>query len=113
MLTAPRVRVLAQPSLAYHHQLESEEESRLAAQKVALGPAGKMEAGARLEAALQSQVSPPEHVLNSVPKADVDKIIFRRLKSYNFSSLEQPKGFALRDIPFRIHVDDLDSQFVR
>ncbi len=44
---------------------------------------------------------------------DVNKIAFRHLTHYNATSATQPAGFDLQSLPFRFHLDDIASQFVR
>ena len=38
---------------------------------------------------------------------------YRKLDSYNYTSKVQPENFDLKSIPFRFHLDDINSQFVR
>ena len=56
---------------------------------------------------------PPPEVLKTVPVADVDFIKFRKMNYFNHSTVDQPTGFKLSDIPFSFQFDDVNSQFVR
>jgi hypothetical protein len=109
----PRVRVLAYPSKAFDEELQRTEADRVEKQKQTLGPEGIKAAGNAIAEAIASQKLPPPAVLEAVPVADVDKIMFRKLTYYNYTTEPQPKGFDLRSIPFKFHLDDLKSQFLR
>ena len=64
-----------------------------------------------LEDALESQTLPPNDVLTKIPLGDVEKIQFRSLNSYN-RTLNTGNLFNFSGIPFKIHIDDVKSQFV-
>jgi hypothetical protein len=83
------------------------------AQVEALGPEGLEAAGRKIESALKSQHLPPDHVLRSIPVADVDSITFRSFAYYNQTSEAQPPEFDLRSVPFPFYLDDMKSRFVR
>lgn len=112
----PRVRVEARPSQKLVGEMAAAERERTEEQRRRLGPEGLEEAGKRVAEAVASQRQPPNSVLEAFPVADVGGIIFRRLSSHNATSVGSrpaPGGFALGSVPFRMHLDDVDSQFVR
>ena len=51
-------------------------------------------------------------VLERIPLGDVDTIQFREFHSYN-RTLNSDKLFDFSDIPFKIHIDDVNSNFVQ
>ena len=56
---------------------------------------------------------PPQEVLTSIPVAPVEDIAYRKLEFFNYTTKKQPKNFDLKSIPFKFHLDDLNSQFIR
>ena len=78
-----------------------------------MGEEGLKAAGETLRAAIGASVDPPASVLETFPLADTESIRFLPLTSYNYTSDAQPGGFDLRAVPFRFHVDEIDSQYVR
>ena len=125
---SPKILLLGYPSAAYNKELLSNETERTMKQIESLGPSNLELAGLKVEKAIQSQAFPPNNVLASVPMANVTSITYRKLTYYNYTSLgggndgdsfKEPivdtisSRFHLRDIPFRFHFDDINSQFVR
>ncbi len=111
--SGPRVRVAGVPSEEYRDRLAEEEKERLRRQKEELGEDGMREAGERLLGAISSARDPPASVLETFPLADTESIRFLPLTSYNYTSEAQPDGFDLRGMPYRFHLDEVDSQYVR
>ena len=48
-----------------------------------------------------------------MPVADATSITFRPFRYFNYTTESQPEFFDLRSVPFRFHVDDAKSHFVR
>lgn len=111
--SGPRVAILAYPSQKLGLELEQNETARLEKQREDLGEQGLIEAGKKVSDAVASQILPSREVLESVPVADVTKIKYRTLEYYNYTTENQPKGFPLRDIPFKFHIDHIKSSFVK
>ena len=91
----------------------SDENKRVEAQIEKLGPDGLEKAENSITEAIKSQLLPPPEVLKTVPVADVDFIKFRKMNYYNHSTIDQPTGFELTEIPFSFQFEDVNSQFVR
>ena len=64
-----------------------------------------------LETALESQTLPGNDILTQIPLGDVEKIQFRSLNSYNRTH-NAGNLFNFSGIPFKIHIDDVNSKFV-
>merc|ERR1719354_1339719 len=80
-------------------------------QKEELGPEGLVKQMELIENAIESQKLPSNEVLNKIPLGDVNAIKFRPIESYNRS---RPTPLLQFDaIPFKIHVDDVLSEFVQ
>ena len=91
----------------------SDEKARLEEQKARLGPEGLAAAGEKVKAAIASKQLPPQSVLESVPVANAANIKFRTMRYFNYTTDEQPEEFPLKTIPFRFHLDDIQTQFVK
>ena len=128
-MTTVQVAVAGRPSKDRAAELIAAEEERMEMQVKQLGPAGLQQAGQRVEQAIASQELPsmkvtriqisdkPDpllclQVLERIPLGDVDTIQFREFHSYN-RTLNSDKLFDFSDIPFKIHIDDVNSNFVQ
>jgi len=76
-----------------------------------LGPEGLKEKERLIEEALESQMLPGMDVLTKIPLGDVDSIQFRQFQSYN-RTLNENKLFNFSQLPFKINIDDVNSEFV-
>ena len=103
-----RVMVKAKPSKSF--KIEKE---RLKKQKEKLGEKGLEEAKKLLEDAVAKKNKPPQDVLMKMPMADASKIVFRNLESFNYTTSEQPREFALKASPYPFYLDNVASQFVQ
>jgi len=110
-INTPKIYIKGIPSKAKQEMLIREEEKRIDEQKAQLGDEGLMKKQEILEAAISSQNLPSNQVLNKIPFGDVSKIKFRNLNSFN-RSLPSPL-VDFKDIPFKIHIDDVKSKFVQ
>lgn len=84
--------MLSYPSKEANQKLEDGEKRRLTEQRDRLGAAGLAAAGERVKAAVASQILPPTEVLESIPVADINKIVYRSIESYNTTTAAQPQG---------------------
>ena len=105
------IAVEAKPSLKLSTDYTEMEEARTKKQIEDLGPEGMEKKKQELEAALESQMLPSNEILTKIPLGDVEKIQFRSLNSYN-RTLNPGNLFNFSGIPFKIHVDDVNSKFV-
>ena len=78
-----------------------------------MGPEGLEQAGRRSERPLPAKSFHQTQFCKSIPVADVNSITYRKLECYNYTTVKQPEGFDVKDLPFRFHLDDINSQFVR
>jgi Zn-dependent M16 (insulinase) family peptidase len=106
------VAVEAHPSIQLTEKHQKEEEEREAGQIKELGKEGLAAREAELQAALKSQVLPGEDILTKIPLGDVEKIQFRELRSFN-RTLNPGGVFDFDKIPFKFHIDDVNSKFVQ
>jgi len=106
------VGVMGHPSIALAQKYQKDEEERIKRQIEALGEKNLALKAKELKAALDSQVLPGNDILTKIPLGDVDKIEFRNLSSFNRTQNEKGK-FNFSAIPFKIHVDDVNSKFVQ
>jgi len=97
------------PSIRKLEQLKREEKKRIDSQKKNLGQKGLNEKKDLLEKAIESQKLPSNEVLESIPFGNVDTIKFRSFKSYNYTS---DTVISFKDIPIKLHLDDIKSNFV-
>ena len=111
-VNSPKVVVLGKPSSDLVRNLTDVEESRIIDQVEALGKEGLAEKGKILEEAIESQELPGMDVLTKIPLGDVDSIQFRPFESYN-RTLNAKKMFDFSQLPFKIHVEDVNSNFVQ
>ncbi len=113
-LTGPRVQVRVRPCSARTVQKKEEEKRRLKERKERLGEEGLRRLKEELDAAVGNATRPPDAVMDGFPAADAGKIHFWPLESYNRTQCRQPGGGVdLGEIPFRFHLDDVPSMFVR
>ena len=136
---SPRVLLLGYPSAELNTDLSKNETERTEQQIDSLGPDNLEKAALKLEEAIERQVFPPNDVLASVPVANVTSITYRKLTWYNYTAIggwefggafkesiddritslkdikdgNGPFLFSVKDIPFRFHFDDINSQFIR
>merc|ERR1719495_1166344 len=107
----PKHYIKGIPSIKKQKQLVRDEEERLERQRKRLGEKGLKKMGQRIEAAIESQTLPSKQVLNRVPLGDVNAIKFRPMSSFNRT---QPSPLLdFKEIPFKMHIDDVDSKFVQ
>jgi len=99
------------PSSRKLEQIKSEEDIRLQARKILLGENILMQKQKSLEEAIESQIPPSNKVLQEIPVGNIDTIRFRPIKSFN-SSIKTAL-FNFEEIPFKLHIDDVKSQFVQ
>jgi len=104
--------VLSYPNKKLAEDQRQAEEDRIEANLVSMGEEGVKAAKQELEMALASQELPPDDVLLSMPVANVDGIVFRRL-DYRNRTIGLLPGFDPSIVPYRVHLDDVDSRFVR
>ena len=107
-----KVAMLGRPSSALVHQLTDAEDARIEKQVEDLGPAGLVEKETLVENAIESQMLPGTEVLQKIPLGDVDTIQFRNFDSYN-RTLNPNKLLNFSMLPFKVHVDDVNSNFVQ
>ena len=142
-LFTPKILLLGYPSAKYNEELLANETSRIKNQAENLGREKLEQAALTLENAIESQELPPNEVLASVPVANVSSITYRKLAYYNYTTIggwefgdsytervpdksstdslfsvdvnnsNKPAVFDIKEIPFRFHFDDINSQFVR
>jgi len=105
------VAVEAKPSLKLSTDYTEMEEKREKKQIEDLGPEGIEKKKQELETALESQTLPGNDILTQIPLGDVEKIQFRSLNSYNRTH-NAGNLFNFSGIPFKIHIDDVNSKFV-
>ena len=136
---SPKILLLGYPSAVYNKELLANETARTMQQIKSLGPEKLEETEIKLEQAIENQVLPPNDVLASVPVANVSSITYRKLTYYNYTTIggwefgdsfkeaipnktslpldikddKVPSLFDIKEIPFRFHFDDINSQFVR
>ena len=124
----PKVLLLGYPNATYSKLILADETKRIEEQIAELGPKGLQDAAVNVEDAIDSQVFPPNEVLESIPTANVTSILYRKLTYHNFTNSggwgkgqsfmnsqddKIVKKFDIKSIPFHFHFDDLNSQFVR
>ncbi len=93
------MKVVAHPSREFDAQITEAESLRVEEQRGRLGPEGLRAAGESARRAVESQRLPPMEVLEKVPMADVDGIVFRRMSSHDLADPgtdPAPGGFDLR-----------------
>ena len=142
-LFTPKILLLGYPSAKYSEELLANETSRIRNQAENLGQEKLLQAASTLENAIESQELPPNEVLASVSVANVSSITYRKLAYYNYTTIggwefgdaytervpdkasfdsffpvdvngsSRPAVFDIKEIPFRFHFDDINSQFVR
>ena len=142
-LHIPKIVLLGYPSAKLNEDLLVNETERIENQAESLGPEKLQQAASTLEKAIESQELPPNDVLASVPVANVSSITYRKLTYYNYTTIggwefgdsytelvpqnasldslfpsdvndsNKPAVFNIKEIPFRFHFDDINSQFVR
>jgi len=106
-----KVVVKGKPSKDKAKQITEEEKQRVKQQVENLGPEGLKEKEELVENAVKSARLPGFDVLNKVPMADVNKIQFRPFESYNRTQ-NSNNLLDFNDIPFKIQVEDIHSNFV-
>jgi Zn-dependent M16 (insulinase) family peptidase len=74
---SPRIRILAYPSRKLYQKMITDEADRVEKQKKKLGKEGLKKAAMDVAEAIKSQILPPQEVLESIPVADVNKIMYR------------------------------------
>jgi len=99
------------PSSRKLEQIKSEENNRLQARIKLLGENILKQKQKNLEEAIKNQIPPPNKVLREFPVGKIDTIRFRPIKSYNSSI--KTELFNFEEIPFKLHIDDVKSQFVQ
>lgn len=107
----PKYYVKGIPSIKKQQKLTKDEEERIAGQQKKLGEAGLIRQREIIEAAINSQTLPPKQVLSKIPLGDVNAIRFRPLSSYNRTI--PTNRVDLKNMPFKIHIDDVRSKFVQ
>ena len=142
-LNTPKILLLGYPSAKLSEELLANETSRIENQVQTLGSDKLEQAASTLEEAIESQELPPKEVLASVQVANVSSITYRKLTYYNYTTIggwefgdsytesipdkasleslfpadsndsNKPVIFDIKEIPFRFHFDDINSQFVR
>ena len=142
-LNTPKILLLGYPSAKLSEELLANETSRIENQVKTLGSDKLEQAASTLEQAIESQELPPNEVLASVQVANVSSITYRKLTYYNYTTIggwefgdsytesipdkasleslfpadsndsNKPAIFDIKEIPFRFHFDDINSQFVR
>ena len=111
-LTRKYVAVEAHPSIKLAETQREEEEAREKRQIEDLGEEGLAAKAKELQQALDSQVLPGDDILTKIPLGDVNKIQFRDLNSFN-RTLNPGNLFNFSGIPFKLHIDDVNSKFVQ
>ena len=107
-----KIAMLGRPSSALVHELTDEEDARVEKQVEDLGPEGLSENARLIEEAIESQMLPGMEVLQKIPLGDVTTIQFRNFQSYN-RTLNRNILFNFSTLPFKIHIDDVNSNFVQ
>lgn len=107
-----KVAMLGRPSSALVREQTDAEEARLEKQIDDLGPEGLVEKQRIVEEAIETQMLPGMDVLKKIPLGDVSTIEFRNYESYN-RTLNENKLFNFSGLPFKIHIDDVNSNFVQ
>ena len=107
-----KVAMLGRPSSTLVKELTDTEEARVEKQVEELGPDGLEEKTRIVEEAIESQVLPGMDVLKKIPLGDVDTIQFRNFESFN-RTLNSNKLFNFSLVPFKLHIDDVNSNFVQ
>jgi len=107
-----KVAMLGRPSSALVKELTDTEDARVEKQVEELGPDGLEEKARIVEEAIESQMLPGMDVLKKIPLGDVDTIQFRNFESFN-RTLNSNKLFNFSMIPFKLHIDDVNSNFVQ
>lgn len=107
-----KVALLGRPSSSLVQTLTEKEEARIERQINDLGPEGLEDKERIIEAAIDSQMLPGMDVLTKIPLGDVDTIQFREFDSFN-RTLNENRLFNFSEIPFKIHIDDVNSNFVQ
>ena len=104
--------VLAHPSIKLAEKYRLEEEERTKRQIEELGESGLKENGEELQKALDSQVLPGDSILTKIPLGNVSQIQFRDFNSFN-RTLNPGGLFNFSGIPFKLHIDNVNSKFVQ
>merc|ERR1719341_2178362 len=107
-----KVAMLGRPSSALVKELTDTEDARVEKQVEDLGLDGLEEKARIVEEAIESQMLPGMDVLKKIPLGDVDTIQFRNFESFN-RTLNSNKLFNFSMIPFKLHIDDVNSNFVQ
>merc|ERR1711892_436144 len=107
-----KVAIKGKPSMDKVKELTEKEDERVKKQIEELGPEGLVEKGNIIEAAIESQILPGMDVLKKVPLGDVNSIKFRPFESHNRTQ-NLNSLFNLTDIPFKIHIENVNSNFVQ
>jgi len=98
---------------ALRQELDELDKERLEARRQLLGEEGLQEAAKELEEAVGNDQVADQQTLSSFEMANTESIIFPRLQPYNRTTDGKPPNFDLNKIPYRVHVDDVDSLYVR
>ena len=107
-----KVAMLGRPSSALVKELTDTEDARVEKQVEDLGLDGLEEKARIVEDAIESQMLPGMDVLKKIPLGDVDTIQFRNFESFN-RTLNSNRLFNFSTVPFKLHIDDVNSNFVQ
>ncbi|XP_063241639.1 uncharacterized protein C05D11.1-like [Bacillus rossius redtenbacheri] len=113
LVEAPRVTVRGAPSLKEQLDMAESERRRVEEQRRRLGQDGLRAQADRLKAAMFENEKPmPDEMLTSVPIPGIESINFHSIQSFTTDSAEQHPKFPLADVPVRMHLDNLRTNFV-
>merc|ERR1711892_799888 len=107
-----KVVVKGKPSMKKVKELTAKEEARVQKQISDLGTEGLKEKEIKIEKAIESQKLPGKEVLERIPLGDVNTIKFRPFESHNRTQ-NLNSLFNLTDIPFKIHIENVNYNFVQ
>jgi len=106
-----KVVVKGRPSMKKVQELTEKEDERVQKQIEDLGTDGLKKKAMEIENAIESQVLPGKEVLEEIPLGNVETIKFRPFESYNRTNNPNSK-FDFTNIPFKMHIEDVNSNFV-